>query len=273
MFSYYLQDRSYYFASDSEVISHINELNNIIAQSDGYDHFFRYKNFEKTLYDRKACIEDFIISGKIPEYIVRRVYPAILRHVRAIDSSFMSLSDMDKELKRTYNAFLGPRFHMTSNGLLSSYNDYYLFRESYINKNVAGNNFKKCCEITLRNVVVTNDAYSFVKSRGKEARVIFDKLTELDKYISSKWTKGHDFNENHVRANTTLDISDESDTTKNTPQYRAQRYFNIKGKGGHYCYIHIKFGNGLRCHIYPDNDAHIIYVPYIGPHLKSKLNP
>lgn len=270
MFSYYLQDRSYYFATDKEVIVHLEELNNIIVASDGNDHFYRYKHFNNQCYNRRCNIGQFF-QNSLPKFFTQRVLPLIQKRVKDINVPYMSLHDMNVDLKKTANAFMGPKFSVTSLALITNKSDYYDFRVNFITNNVSGGNFMRCCEILFCKVRVMNDVATKIKNLGAEARRIFERLTELDRYLSLYW-KG-DFDEYDVAQKTSLTITDESDTTKRTPKFRDKRYFNIPGVGGVYCFLHIKTGNGMRYHIYPDEAKRIVYIPYIGPHLPTKKNP
>ncbi len=270
MFSYYMQDRSYYFATDDEVKTHLEELNDIIVAADGNDHFYRYEHFNDQRYNRWVTIGQHFQNG-LPKFFTQRVLPLIQKRVTDISVPYMSLHDMNADLKKTANAFTGPRFSTTSLALITNKIGYYDFRKDSILNNVSGANFEKSCVILFRRVRLTVDGAKNVKYLGAETRRIFERLTELDRYLTIHW-KGA-FDEYDVSQRTSLTISDESDTTKQTPKYRDKRYFNIPGIGGKYCFLHIKTGNGMRYHIYPDEAKRIVYIPYIGPHLPTKKNP
>ena len=89
---------------------------------------------------------------------------------------------------------------------------------------------------------------------------------EFDRYLRDNWKKGT-LRIKEVKDNTTLDMSDESDTVKRNPKYNRLRHFRIPGIGGRFCYVHIKRDN-LRFHIYADEEGGRVYVPYIGAHLE-----
>lgn len=271
MFSYYLQDRSYYFANDDQVVEHLKELNKIISVSDGYDHFYKQKDFEKCPYNNRLTIKDFLNSSATSQYLQNRVIPVIMQRIKTIDQGFSDLASMDNYCIKTSNAFLGPMFILPSDRLLSNYDEYQQFRLYYTTKNINGGNFEKCCKIVLKNVIVESYAIKSVKSLGKESSQIFDDLMALDHYVSNHWKQGA-FNEADVQAKENLIISDESDTTKQNPKYKNKRLFNISTLGSKYCFLHIKAGKGKRFHIYPDENERKVYVPYIGPHLPTPKN-
>lgn len=267
MFSYYLQNRSYYYANDTEVIAHILELNTIMAEADESDHFFIPINFEEGRYDRWSSIGDFLASGRVSNTISLRVWPSIKKRCKLLERSYMALSEMNLIHLQTANAFLGPLFYLKTNNLLTTYDDYILFRRSNALKLVNGRTFGKCCSICLDHVFVTRETSDMVEPLGSMVVTVFNLLLELNAYINHSWISG-DFNERDVSANTTLTITDESDTVKQNPILRQQRYFRIPDFGGQYCFLHIKKGN-LRIHIFADSTTKRVFVPYIGPHLST----
>lgn len=271
MYSYYLQDRAYYYASDLDVVNHIQSLSKILSNADSNDHFLKSADFEKGKYDRWDDIGGFLSSSRVPSAIRTRIWPSIQKRIKVIPMNFMSLISMNQNILHTSNAFLGPKFSSHALGLIINYNQYVHFKTTLTTNNVDGTNFGKSCNILLKNVIVTNDAKNKVKSLGQDIKSIFMKLLELEDYVRSYWTKGA-FSIENVKANTKLDISDESDSVKNDPMLNHYRHFRIPEIGGKDCFIHIKKG-GWRFHIYPDDGSRKIYVPYIGPHLPTKHNP
>lgn len=265
MFSYYLQDRSYYFANDSEVICHIQSLNKIISEADSNDHFYKSSMFEVGPYDKWNTIGEVLDSERVPNSIRIKIWPSIKKRCKEINTRYMSVADMNKVQFDTSNAFLGPRFLKGSIGLIVNFNEYVTFRAIMTTRIVDGNNFSKCCEIMFKKVVVTRDAAAQVKSLGQNVKKVFTQLLEFDSYLRKNWVEGV-FKIKDVEDNTTLDISDESDTVKLNPKFNQYRYFRIPSIGGQFCFVHIKLGN-LRCHIFADEKDKKVYVPYIGAHL------
>lgn len=269
MFSYYLQDRSYYFAKSEEVEQHLNELNSIVTNADAYDHFLKFRNFQNRPFDKKRSIQDFFCG--LSPYIQNRLLPSILRRIKDIDHCYYGLQDMDEECTKTANAFLGPKFSTSSERLLTNQQDYWAFRAYHSTHNVTGKNFGQCCKIALKNVVLLDDAIESVKSIGKEAAQVFDDLFALDQYIENNWKRGT-FDVIDAQAKTNFVITNESKTTINNPKFSRTRLYNIPGVGSKYCFIHIKSGNGKRIHLYPDESTRTVYVPFIGLHKTSKKN-
>lgn len=268
MFSYYFQERSYYYANDEDVKSHILAMNKIVSSSDNYDHFLMSDGFDGAIYNRWITIGSFLNSTNVPKSITNKIWPSIKKRCKIVHGKYMTFNDMNKDCYRTSNAFLGPKFYRPYLGLIMNFDQYVEFRAIMAIRKVEGNNFGKSCEVLLKNIVVTKDAMGMVKPLGQNVKTIFAQLIEFEDYIRDSWTTGS-FSIEHVKEHTKLDISDESESVKKDPQYNYHRYFKIPGVGSFYCFIHIKKGD-LRFHIHVDNKNKRIYVPYIGPHLPTK---
>jgi len=67
-------------------------------------------------------------------------------------------------------------------------------------------------------------------------------------------------------------VSGESASVLNNRYLRKEREFWLPTGRKVVFEKHIKISNGFRIHFYPDNESRIIYVGYIGPHLKLKCN-
>lgn len=273
MFSYYFQDRSYYFAKDKDVICHLNAVNKIVANSDQFDHFVQTQDFYDGIYDRWGNTIGSVLkdSNRTSKFIVERVLPSILRRTKIIANSYKSIADMNVDCHNTSNAFLCATTRMPAIGIVVDYQDYVSFRSFIITQTIGPKNFKKCCLAMLKKVVLTKEAFDMVRPYGKMVRQVYERLQQLDYYILYEWKNGT-FCEGDVSAKTPLTISDESDSVKRDRTYNHHRYFRIPNIGSQYCFLHIKTG-ALRFHIYPDNDTKTIYVPYIGPHLPTPENP
>lgn len=265
MFCYYLQHRSFYFASKNEVLLHIQELSKILSLADINDEFLIYNRFDEARYDRFSSLGDFFLSTNVTDAIRIRIWPNIKKRCKIVKDDYLSLPDINSKRPKTSNAFLGPRFYFKIIELVINCEQYRLFRTEKLLTMLNGSSFANCCSIGLKSVIVTKDAIKMVRPIGNLASPVFRQMMELDAYIYKYWKNGA-FNVADVTAKTILTISDESDTVKQKPHLKQYRYFNIPGYGGQYCYLHIKIG-GIRVHIYPDNAKREIYVPYIGPHL------
>jgi hypothetical protein len=92
---------------------------------------------------------------------------------------------------------------------------------------------------------------------------IIDRLKSLDAYAKD-WTTGKFSDKSLKRYG--LNVSGESEQTMR--KYGRDRRFRLPGKGKATFEKHIKTGD-LRFHFYPDEESHLIYVGYIGPHLRT----
>ncbi len=63
-------------------------------------------------------------------------------------------------------------------------------------------------------------------------------------------------------------VSDESESVKNSPRLRREREFWLPSGCKKFFKHHIKLSLGYRLHFYPDDESKKIYIGYIGPHLK-----
>lgn len=65
-------------------------------------------------------------------------------------------------------------------------------------------------------------------------------------------------------------VSGESASVLTNPSLRKEREFWLPTGIKVVFEKHIKISNGFRIHFYPDNECRIIYIGYIGPHLRLK---
>jgi hypothetical protein len=65
-------------------------------------------------------------------------------------------------------------------------------------------------------------------------------------------------------------VSGESQTVSNNPSLRNQREFRLPSGRKEYFENHVKLSNGFRIHFFPDTQTKIIYIGYIGSHLRLK---
>ena len=98
---------------------------------------------------------------------------------------------------------------------------------------------------------------------------IVEKLRVLNNAVSS-WDTG-DFNYKAINRGYPLRISPESSSTMAEEKLRNHRMFSLPDNRRECFELHIKTGD-LRFHFYPDNQAKIVYVGYIGPHLPTSTD-
>jgi hypothetical protein len=88
-------------------------------------------------------------------------------------------------------------------------------------------------------------------------------FSQLDIYVKN-WKVGG-FSYEHAMEKTGIKISPESASTNQ--QYGARRTFAVPGLGRKLFDLHIKLGD-IRIHFYPEENTKIIYIGYIGRHLR-----
>lgn len=95
---------------------------------------------------------------------------------------------------------------------------------------------------------------------------VLERLRELD-MVASKWVSGS-FNYSLINKQYNLTIHSESQLTLDN--FGSSRRFTLPNGDRKSFPLHLLVG-GLRIHFYPDVDEHIIYIGYIGAHLKTWL--
>ena len=95
---------------------------------------------------------------------------------------------------------------------------------------------------------------------------VIERLRVLD-LIASRWESGS-LNYGVINKHYNLTIHSESQLTLDN--YGTSRRFALPNGEKRVFSLHILVG-GLRIHFYPDVDEHVIYIGYIGPHVKTWL--
>lgn len=270
MFNYYWQERAFYNATVDETSRHLQEINDILSVADHKDHFYRNTKFTECSYGKKLKIFDLLYSYIPDMQLKMRVLPLLMQRFQVTDRSYVEPKQMYADFPKQYNALLGPRFVNVQNSkcFIVTKTDYLDFREDILINCVDVKNFETFCTTYLRHIVITQDAFKQAKFHAKDISKVYIDLVKLDDYIQKGLWRGR-FNWIDVGSQTGIDISDESDSTKQDPKLSHRRHFVIPGIGGKDCYIHIKPGS-IRMHIYPDDVTKIVHVPYIGRHLPTK---
>lgn len=153
---------------------------------------------------------------------------------------------------------------------LSDISHYHDFRNHHITEKLLSPD----CDSTfwvvrMPKLVLTSKALKEYKklSRADKEMILAD-LQKLNNYACDNWDGGS-FQVGHFSLSTGVDASDESDSTKNDPKLKEERRFALPNIGSKLCFLHIKISNTRRIHFYPDSTSKLIYVPYIGKHLKT----
>ena len=272
MFNYYWQERSFYHRSIAEIEQHIIEVNNILTQADQYDHFFRYTKFDEFPYGKKSTIANLLFEQLTNEQLKRRIVPVIYKRFTSIDTSFVEISQMNKNkmFSDKHNDFMGPLFYNTNNSMcyvvgLCSYQQ---FRTEILKSTVNVNNLQIYSSIVSNHVILTSDAFAMLKSKGNCVKRLYEDIISLEQYICDGNWNGV-FNEYDISKKTIMTISDESDTVKANPKLQNSRKFYVPSKGKVCCFLHIKEGT-FRFYLYPDEDIKKVYIVHITSHLPTK---
>ncbi len=97
-------------------------------------------------------------------------------------------------------------------------------------------------------------------------------LLKISQFVQ-KWKSGEFVTyspDNLHKCGLSFQVSGESQTVRNKPALRREREFWLPCGREEFFEHHVKMSAGYRLHFYPDNDKRIIYVGYIGPHLRLK---
>jgi hypothetical protein len=97
-----------------------------------------------------------------------------------------------------------------------------------------------------------------------------DSLTVLNRFCEA-WRNNDYPAYNHVTLRTlglNHEVSGEKSNVLNNPRLRAEREFWLPEGRKEVFQNHVKLNNGFRLHFFPDPSSKIIFIGYIGPHLK-----
>ena len=270
MFNFYWQERSFYYATKEDIENHIKELNKIVVSCGKENHFFKNWGFEDFPKGKKSSIGELFFCDEFDKYLANRIIPYLAKRFSSINKSFVTIDQMSSYMPNKFNAFLGPRFiNVNSNkSFIKNYSDFSDYRSHVLKSTVTQNNFNIYCGIFLKKISLTKEACLMIYKLTNQTKNIFEGLCKIDNYIeTNNWTGK--FCIKDVQNKTGLIVSDESDTVKQNPKYKELRLFSIPNKGDKYCFIHIKIGD-IRIYLYPEEKEKVIYITYIGNHLKTK---
>jgi hypothetical protein len=99
---------------------------------------------------------------------------------------------------------------------------------------------------------------------------VTESLAALNRF-SEKWANDEFADYSHENLNNSglsRQVSGESETVRNNKKLRKQREFFLPTGIKVFFEKHVKLTKGYRIHFYPCNQEKIIYIGYIGPHLK-----
>ncbi|MEW6712019.1 MAG: hypothetical protein AB1403_19505 [Candidatus Riflebacteria bacterium] len=97
-----------------------------------------------------------------------------------------------------------------------------------------------------------------------------ESLAALNRF-SEKWANNEflDYSHENLKSSgLSKEVSGESEKVRNDTRLRKEREFFLSTGIKAFFENHIKLSKGYRIHFYPCNEEKIIYIGYIGPHLK-----
>lgn len=263
---YYLYPQAYNAADRISIEVNLKELNSVMfTLSDSYDIFCHDQSlFNVTTSEGKTFAD--VIFGEMPDtQFCRSVLPKMLYRLTLIEGSLCDKSAMDEAFKDSENALWGIIFPTNESYTLSSAQDYLNFRHTTILKILNESTFRELKSLLFKKMIFSDDAIEQITHVGdKYFRQLVSRLMELERY-NAQWTSGA-FSTKDINVKTSLNVSDESDSVKGNEKLSHERLFSLPNIGSKYCFMHIKTGD-YRFHFYPNEEDHIIYVAYIGPHL------
>lgn len=265
MFAFYLQESSFQWILIDEIEQVLSSINEIIINSNSLDTFYQFEDIicvRSSIYRKNIC--DILMSSTKTQYLLYRVLPYISRRIHSGYGPYRNLVQFQKKVNKPSHAFMGGKFIYSRNYELTTLSDFFRFRDDNIRKNINRTNFNKYYKYLFPNIILLGDVVDKLKSFP-----VYDEIVRILMELQ-EWLLNNE-NPNHYSLNqlTTIDISDESQTTKNDPHLHRFRQFTIPRVGSVYCDMHIKVNIQYRMHIYLDSINKLIYIPYIGNHLPT----
>lgn len=207
-----------------------------------------------------------------PSEATNRMLPIVLKEFKpSKEAHKIKVGEIVKDQPAIHpNAFLTESRPQPCLWFLSDISHYHYFRNYHITEKLLSPD----CDISfwavrMPKLILTSKALKEYKklSRADKIMTLAD-LQKLNNYACDNWDGGP-FQVVHFSMATGVDASDESDPTKNDPKLKELRRFALPDVGSKPCFLHIKISNTRRIHFYPDSSSQLIYVPYIGKHLKT----
>ncbi len=189
-----------------------------------------------------------------------------LEQLTSLTNNPKTLDELNEVFPQELNAFLGIDFSQSSiNNNFCVYNTETFSRfKEYCFCLVNHTNFSELKEEVFPHLIFCDNSETQLLGFGnsKEFSQCLQQFIELEKYLKD-WMEGN-FNYRDLKENTSINISPESETTRN--QHSNERLFDtINGKKVYD--LHIKLGDGKRIYIMPENSLKKIMIGYVGKHL------
>ena len=266
MINYFFLPNSYRGIDLAHITQSLEGLNKAMMENNTNEYFYEDSSFYVTkcgdgqlLYER--------LSGTAPQ-LTRRLLPTMLRRMKHIQEIPDDIATLNATYDGAWANCLWGWFRNEDRNHIRSF-DFFSSNRMLIAKEVAtGMNFDRITSFLIRKIRFTSKAIEQIRNLGSgdSFRKVLETICALDKYNVDSWASGG-FRLRVLQEEYGMNISDESDTVKNAPRLKRQRYFKISDEiGSQYCFFHIKLDT-IRIHIYPEEQEKVIYIAYVGSHL------
>lgn len=266
MINYFFLPSSYNGIDFVDIKQSLEGLNEAMAENDTNEQFYEDSSFYMT-----ECADGQLLYMKLmgtDPALIKRLMPAMLRRMKHVEEISDDIVALNANYDSAWANCLWGWFMNEDRNHIRSFEFFSCNRKQIAREVADGMNFNTISSLLIRRIRFTDNAMEQIRNLGSSDafRKVLDMVCTLDKYNVDSWSSGG-FQLRVLQREYGMNISDESDTVKNTPKLKKQRNFKISDeKGSQYCFIHIKLNN-IRVHIYPEEQERVIYVAYIGPHL------
>ncbi len=266
MFNYYLFEPAYHNIGVNTLVVNCRKLNEAMMEYvEPLDRFNYSVFFFHTQVDQDRLLSDVIYDLPDKE-LSNLVIPRMLNKFQII-KQVHNYEELKSSFPDSICAFWGESFIPKESYCLNCKTDISSFRVMSVMQVLNGKSFKGFIPALFKKIQFCDSAFNYISGYSDEmVKQIAEKLIELDLFCI-EWIAGV-FSPRIVTETRSIIISYESASTNGKERCRRERMFKLPDGRIEYFEPHIK-GGDYRIHIYPDNQSHIIYVGYIGPHLST----
>lgn len=266
MINYFFFPNSFRGLDTALIARSIEDLNKALLKKDINESFYEDGSFYAIEHTK-----DINLCMKLAEShkdLTNRVIPSMLRRMKRSVTKFSDMETLNATYSDAWANCLWGWFQDEDRNHICTYDFFCSNRKDIAKDFVNGANLNEIRTLLFDKIKVTSSAFGQIRNlgSGNAFKKVLDSLLSLDCYNMKSWTSGG-FRLKVLQEKYNVTISDESDTVKNRPQLKQQRYFKISEKlGSQYCFNHVKLGD-IRIHIYTDEYEKTIYIAYVGSHL------
>lgn len=269
MFNYYLWEQSYQLIGIEALQNNLIRLNSILVLNDKHDHFHHSDRLWNVMIEKEQNFSICVYTALPNKQFMRNVLPKMFMQQINKCKPFANKDDFDKGFPNSLNAFWGEVFQHKETFFLSTMEDYKTFRHKSLLDNITSQNFWKWKDNLFEKIRFCDGVKEQIEKMGSSRffQQMVNRLVDLDNY-NKNWTQGA-CTPNQINNATKLNVTNESDTTRNDKTLKSYRMFQLPNGKTEYFEMHIKTGE-LRIHFFPFEAEHTIYIGYIGRHLPLK---